>query len=95
MRRVARASALGAFAGSLAHEINQPLAAAAVNGDAALRWLSADPVNHAKLGVKLGVAAVVVLLVAKNRKFQSIPRGLWVIIGAGTLINAGLAVLWQ
>jgi len=46
MRRVARASALGAFAGSLAHEINQPLAAAAVNGDAALRWLSADPVNH-------------------------------------------------
>jgi PAS domain S-box-containing protein len=46
LRRVARASALGAFAGSLAHEINQPLAAAAVNGEAALRWLTADPVNY-------------------------------------------------
>jgi PAS domain S-box-containing protein len=45
LRRVARASALGAFAASLAHEINQPLAAAAVNGEAALRWLSAEPVN--------------------------------------------------
>ncbi|HEY4030728.1 MAG TPA: PAS domain S-box protein [Caulobacteraceae bacterium] len=45
LRRVARASALGAFAGSLAHEINQPLAAAAVNGDAALRWLTAEPTN--------------------------------------------------
>jgi len=46
LRRVARASALGAFAASLAHEINQPLAAAAVNGDAALRWLTAEPVNY-------------------------------------------------
>jgi PAS domain S-box-containing protein len=46
LRRVARASALGAFAASLAHEINQPLAAAAVNGEAALRWLSAEPVNY-------------------------------------------------
>lgn len=54
----------------------------------------ADPVNHAKLGVKLGVAAVVVLLVAKNRKFQSIPRGLWTLITALTLANAGVAVLW-
>jgi PAS domain S-box-containing protein len=45
LRRVARASALGAFAASLAHEINQPLAAAAVNGEAALRWLSAEPAN--------------------------------------------------
>jgi PAS domain S-box-containing protein len=46
LRRVARASALGAFAASLAHEINQPLAAAAVNGEAALRWLTAEPVNY-------------------------------------------------
>jgi PAS domain S-box-containing protein len=46
LRRVARASALGAFAASLAHEINQPLAAAAVNGEAALRWLAAEPVNY-------------------------------------------------
>ena len=46
LRRVARASALGAFAGSLAHEINQPLAAASVSGEAALRWFSAEPPNY-------------------------------------------------
>lgn len=54
----------------------------------------ADPVNHAKLGVKLGITAVLVLLVAKNRKFESIPRGLWTLLTALTLINAGVAVLW-
>ncbi len=43
---MARASALGAFAASLAHEINQPLAAAAVNGEAAMRWLTATPANY-------------------------------------------------
>lgn len=55
----------------------------------------ADPVNHVKLGVKLVVAAVVLLLVAKNRKFASIPRGLWALITALTLANAAVAVLWS
>ena len=45
LRRVARASALGAFAASLAHEINQPLAAAVINSEASLRWLAQDPHN--------------------------------------------------
>lgn len=54
----------------------------------------ADPVNHAKLGVKLAVAAIVVLLVAVNRRFQSIPKGLWGLITGLTLVNAGVAVLW-
>jgi hypothetical protein len=54
----------------------------------------ADPVNHAKLGVKLAVAAIVVLLVAVNRRFQSIPKGLWLLITGLTLVNAGIAVLW-
>lgn len=54
----------------------------------------ADPVNHAKIGVKLGIAAVVVLLVAKNRKFSSIPKGLWALITGLTLANACVAVLW-
>ena len=51
-------------------------------------------VDHAKLGVKLAVTAIVVLLVAKNRKFQSIPKGLWGLITALTLANAGIAVFW-
>ena len=52
------------------------------------------PVNHAKLAVKLVIAAVVVLLVAKNRKFESIPKGLWGLITALTLANAAIAVFW-
>lgn len=54
----------------------------------------ANPVNHIKLGVKLAIAAIVLLLVAKNRKFESIPKGLWGIITGLTLVNAGIAVLW-
>lgn len=65
---------------------------------AALLELAADPANpanHIKLGVKLVIAAIVLLLVAKNRKFASIPKGLWGIITGLTLINAGIAVLWS
>jgi PAS domain S-box-containing protein len=43
MTRVARISALGAFSASLAHEINQPLAALITNSETASRWLSRDP----------------------------------------------------
>jgi PAS domain S-box-containing protein len=43
LQRVARVSALGAFATSLGHEINQPLAAIVANSEAALRWLSRGP----------------------------------------------------
>lgn len=59
--------------------------------------LDADPtpVNHVKLGVKLVVAAFVLLLVAKNRKFESIPKGLWGLISALTLANAAIAVFWS
>jgi PAS domain S-box-containing protein len=50
LRRVARASALGAFAASLAHEINQPLAAAVIDAEAALRWLDHEPLELARAG---------------------------------------------
>ncbi|MET0693999.1 MAG: hypothetical protein ABWY56_08705 [Propionibacteriaceae bacterium] len=51
--------------------------------------------HYAQLAVKLALTLFIVLLVAVNRKFESIPRGLWALIGLMTLINAGLAVLWQ
>jgi hypothetical protein len=54
-----------------------------------------DPVNYVKVAIKLVVSAIVVLLVVKNRKFASIPRGLWGLIGGLTIINAAVAVLWQ
>jgi PAS domain S-box-containing protein len=46
--RLSRASQLAAvseFAASIAHEVNQPLAAVIANGQACHRWLSADPPN--------------------------------------------------
>ncbi len=35
------------------------------------------------------------VLVAKNRKFQSVPGGLLIIIIGLTLVSAGLAVFWS
>lgn len=43
LTRVARVAALDAFSASLAHEINQPLAALAANCETASVWLSRDP----------------------------------------------------
>ena len=54
-----------------------------------------EPVNHVKVGIKLVVTLFLVLLLAKNRKFTSIPRGLWALVAGLTLANAGLAVLWD
>ncbi|MEG3085571.1 ATP-binding protein [Sphingomonas sp. PB2P12] len=45
MIRVARVTGLGALASSIAHEVNQPLAAIVTSGDTALRWLGSAPPN--------------------------------------------------
>jgi len=42
---VSRRTLLGELAASIAHEINQPLAAIVTNGNACLRWLGAVPPN--------------------------------------------------
>lgn len=48
MSRAAQFAAVGELAGSIAHEVNQPLAAVVANGHACLRWLAASPPNVAK-----------------------------------------------
>jgi len=48
MARMARVTTMGELTSSIAHEINQPLAAVVTNGDASLRWLGNDPPNLAK-----------------------------------------------
>jgi hypothetical protein len=60
-----------------------------------LEEIGPGPVNYAKVAIKLVVSAIVVLLVVKNRKFASIPRGLWGLIGGLTIVNAAVPVLWQ
>ena len=43
LARVARVSTLGELAASIAHEVNQPLAAVVANAHACLRWLDRQP----------------------------------------------------
>ena len=45
LARVARALSLGELATSIAHEVNQPLAAVVTNAEAGLRWLRSGPPN--------------------------------------------------
>ena len=42
LARVARATTMGELTASIAHEVNQPLAAVVTNADACLRWLAAE-----------------------------------------------------
>ena len=43
MARASRAAAVGALSASIAHELNQPLAAMLINAQTALRWIRRDP----------------------------------------------------
>jgi C4-dicarboxylate-specific signal transduction histidine kinase len=45
LTRVARIAAMGELTASIAHEINQPLAAVATNASASLHWLAVQPPN--------------------------------------------------
>jgi PAS domain S-box-containing protein len=46
LAQFARVSTLGELTASIAHEVNQPLAAIVANGHASLRWLDAAPPNE-------------------------------------------------
>jgi PAS domain S-box-containing protein len=48
LAHVTRMTALGEMSASIAHEINQPLAAVVTNANSSLRWLSGDPPNLAE-----------------------------------------------
>ncbi len=45
LAHVNRVTTLGQFTASLAHEVNQPIAAAVINADACVRWLAGDTPN--------------------------------------------------
>jgi PAS domain S-box-containing protein len=48
LAQVTRIASLGEMTASIAHEVNQPLAAVVANGHACLRWLSGSPPNVPK-----------------------------------------------
>jgi len=45
LAHISRVTTLGELTASIAHEVNQPLAATVINGNACLRWLVDDPPN--------------------------------------------------
>ena len=45
LARQSQAASLAELSASIAHEVNQPLAAVVANSDAAQRWLAVDPPN--------------------------------------------------
>jgi len=53
LARVSRLTSMGELAASIAHEINQPLAAVVANSGAALRWLAHKPPNMKEANLAL------------------------------------------
>ena len=49
-----RVTAMGQLTASIAHEVNQPITAAVINAEAALRWLSAQPPDLEEVREALG-----------------------------------------
>src|SRR6266568_9643515 len=49
LERVSRVTTMGELAASIAHEVNQPLAAVVTSANAGLNWLAANPPNLSKI----------------------------------------------
>jgi hypothetical protein len=60
----------------------------------ALAELGQEPVNWLKFSIKLVITLFLVLITIRNRRFLSIPRGLWALLTGLTLVNAAIAVFW-
>jgi len=54
LARAARVITVATFASSIAHEVNQPVAAIMANSEAAMRWLAKDPPNLDEARAALG-----------------------------------------
>lgn len=54
-----------------------------------------DPVNHAKIGVKLLIGLVLLVLVMANARKDRIPQGLWAALLLLSIANVCVAVLWS
>jgi PAS domain S-box-containing protein len=48
LERVSRVTTMGELTASVAHEVNQPIAAAVTNANACLRWLAGDNIEEAR-----------------------------------------------
>lgn len=53
-----------------------------------------ENIDHAKIGVKFGIALVIAVLCWINRRKDVVPPGLFMGIVGLTLVNVGVAVFW-
>ncbi|MEI3855695.1 MULTISPECIES: PAS domain-containing sensor histidine kinase [unclassified Ensifer] len=79
LARATQAANLSQLSASIAHEVNQPLAAIAADADACLRWLSAEPANiergkRAAERITLDVAAAVEVVSRIRALFKHQPQ---------------------
>jgi len=58
LARVTRVATLGEMSASIAHEVNQPLAAAVTSANACLRWLNAEKLEEARRSASRVIAEV-------------------------------------
>lgn len=54
-----------------------------------------EPINHAKIGVKLVIAIAVAVLAWTNRKREDVPVGVVHAIGGLAILNVCVAVFWH
>lgn len=52
-------------------------------------------VDHMKIGVKLAISLIILILVMANLRKPSLPKGLFLGIAALTIVNIGVAVFWS
>jgi C4-dicarboxylate-specific signal transduction histidine kinase len=80
LAHVTRVMTLGELTASIAHEVNQPLAAIVTNGNAGLRWLRAERPNYAEAGaaierfIKDGYRASEIISRIRNLVKKTAPR---------------------
>ena len=54
-----------------------------------------DPVNHAKIGVKLVIGLILLVLVMANMRKEKIPNGLWAGLLVLAVAEVCIGVLWS
>jgi len=86
LAHLTRVSALGELAGSLAHELNQPLTAILSNAQAAQRFLATDPVNLVE------VREILHDLVEDNHRASEVIRKIRALVKKGALEAAPLGI---
>jgi two-component system sensor kinase FixL len=86
LAHLTRVSTLGQLAGSLAHELNQPLTAILSNAQAAQRFMAMEPINLAE------VREILEDLVKDNHRASEVLRKIRVLVKKGELEAAALSL---